>query len=114
MLPEIPSPLAESSAAALEWPRLREHIAGYAARRWDAPGCWRWSLARTQPGSTPSSSAPRRFATSSPAAAAFDFHGLFDPADLLDRRAIEGTALEGTQINALLAVIERWPPGARC
>ena len=27
LLPVIPSPLAESSAAALEWPRLRDHIA---------------------------------------------------------------------------------------
>ena len=31
MLPEIPNPLSEASATALEWPRLREHIAGYAA-----------------------------------------------------------------------------------
>jgi DNA mismatch repair protein MutS2 len=31
LLPNVPSPLAESSAAALEWPRLREHIAGFAA-----------------------------------------------------------------------------------
>ncbi|WP_433967270.1 hypothetical protein [Tunturiibacter gelidiferens] len=28
LLPIIPSPLREASAAALEWPRLREYIAG--------------------------------------------------------------------------------------
>ena len=37
----------------------------------------------------------------------FDFHGLFDPTDLLDQSRLEGAALEGTQIIALLTVIER-------
>ena len=37
----------------------------------------------------------------------FDFHGLFDPTDLLDQSRLEGAALEGSQINALLTVIER-------
>ena len=107
LLPDIPSPLAESSAAALEWPRLREHIAGHAA----SPLGRAWVLALE-----PSADAAwiddqqqrtaeiRDFLTGG---GAFDFHGLFDPADLLDQARIEGTALEGTQINALLAVIER-------
>ena len=37
----------------------------------------------------------------------FDFHGLFDPAVLLDEARVEGSALEGQQINTLLIVIER-------
>ena len=107
LLPDIPSPLAESSAAALEWPRLREHIAGHAAsplgRAWvlalepcaDAG----WIDAQQQ-----RTAEVRDFLTGG---GSFDFHGLFDPADLLDQARIEGTALEGTQINALLALIER-------
>src|SRR6185437_12750041 len=31
LLPEIPGVLVETAAVALEWPRLREHIAGMAA-----------------------------------------------------------------------------------
>jgi DNA mismatch repair protein MutS2 len=107
MLPLVPSPLAESSAAALEWPRLREHIAGHAA----SPLGRAWVLALE-----PSADAAwidvqqrrtaeiRDFLTGG---GGFDFHGLFDPADLLDQARLEGAALEGMQINALLAVIER-------
>ena len=32
---------------------------------------------------------------------------MFDPTELLDEARVEGTALEGTQIIALLAVVER-------
>jgi DNA mismatch repair protein MutS2 len=37
----------------------------------------------------------------------FDFHGMFDPTELLEQSRLEGVALEGVQINALLTVIER-------
>ena len=107
LLPAIPSPLAESSAAALEWPRLREHIAGHAA----SPLGRAWTLALE-----PSADAGwidaqqqrtaeiRGFLTGG---GTFDFHGLFDPTDLLDQSRLEGVALEGTEINSLLTVIER-------
>jgi DNA mismatch repair protein MutS2 len=107
LLPEIPSPLAESSAAALEWPRLREHIAGHAAsplgRAWvlALEPCADAAWINVQQRRTAET---RDFLTGG---GSFDFHGLFDPADLLDQSRIEGTALEGTQINALLALIER-------
>ncbi|WP_370561319.1 endonuclease MutS2 [Edaphobacter albus] len=39
--------------------------------------------------------------------ASFDFHGLFDPTDLLDKARIEGSALEPLEILALVTVVER-------
>ncbi|HEY4382005.1 MAG TPA: endonuclease MutS2, partial [Acidobacteriaceae bacterium] len=107
MLPEIPSPLAESSAAALEWPRLREHIAGKS----NSPLGRAWTLALEPCADAAWIDAQqqrtaeiRAFLTGG---GSFDFHGLFDPGDLLDESRLEGAALEGTQINALLTVIER-------
>ena len=106
-MPTIPLPLAEASASALEWPRLREHIAGKSqsplGRAWvqtlepcaDAA----WIDAQQQ-----RTAEIRDLLTGG---MTFDFHGLFDPTELLDQARIEGTALEGTEINALLAVIER-------
>ncbi|MDR3746291.1 MAG: Smr/MutS family protein [Acidobacteriaceae bacterium] len=107
LLPRIPSILAEASSAALEWPRLREHIAGYAAsplgRGWilalepcaDAA----WIEAQQQ-----RTAELRDLLTNG---GSFDFHGLFDPTERLDQARLEGAALEGTEINALLTVIER-------
>ena len=106
-MPEIPLALLESSAVALEWPRLREHIAGKAVsplgRAWvmalepcaDAA----WIDAQQQ-----RTAEIRALLTGG---GTFDFHGLFDPTDLLDQSRLEGAALEGSQINALLTVIER-------
>jgi DNA mismatch repair protein MutS2 len=107
LLPAIPNPLAESSALALEWPRLREHIAGNAA----SPLGRAWILA-LEPCADPAwidaqqqrTAEIRDFLTGG---GSFDFHGLFSPGSLLDESRLEGAALEGAQINALLAVIER-------
>ncbi|HWB32167.1 MAG TPA: Smr/MutS family protein [Acidobacteriaceae bacterium] len=107
LLPEIPLPLAETAAAALEWPRLREHIAGLAA----SPLGRAWTLA-LEPCAEPAwidaqqqrTGEIRAFLTGG---GSFDFHGLFDPTALLDEARVEGVALEGQQINTLLALIER-------
>jgi DNA mismatch repair protein MutS2 len=107
LLPTIPNPLAESSAASLEWPRLREHIAGFAAsplgRAWTSAlepcADAAWIDAQQQ-----RTAEIRGFITNG---GSFDFHGMFSPGSLLDESRLEGAALEGTQINALLAVIER-------
>ena len=107
LFPEIPLPLGESAAAALEWPRLREHIASLAA----SPLGRGWILALE-----PSASAiwidaqqqrtgeVRAFLSGG---GSFDFHGMFDPTALLDEARVEGVALEGQQINTLLGLIER-------
>jgi DNA mismatch repair protein MutS2 len=107
LLPDIPLLLVESSSPALEWPRLREHIAGYAAsplgRAWvlalEPCADGGWIDAQQQ-----RTAETRAFLTGG---GSFEFHGLFDPTDLLDQSRLEGAALEGMEINALLAVIER-------
>ena len=107
LLPEIPRKLVESSATALEWARLREHIAGHAAsplgREWvqalEPCADAEWIDAQQQ-----RTAEVRAFLTGG---GSFDFHGLFDPTELLDKARLEGAALEGTEINALLHIIER-------
>jgi DNA mismatch repair protein MutS2 len=107
LLPYIPSPLAEASAVALEWPRLRELIAGRASsplgRAWVLalePSANRvWIEAQQQ-----RTGEIRDLLTGG---GSFEFHGLFDPTERLEQAGIEGTALEALEINALLTVVER-------
>ncbi len=107
LLPDIPLPLAESSSAALEWPRLREHI----ARRSVSPLGRAFTLALE-----PTADLPWIVAQQSRTAdlraflqrgGSFDFNGLFDPQPLLDKARITGSALEALEIVALLEVVER-------
>ena len=88
LLPDLPSPLTEASAAALEWPRLREHIAGYAA----SPLGRAWVLA-LEPCADADWIDRQQQRTAEirdllTGGGAFDFHGLFDPTDLLDRKSV--------------------------
>jgi DNA mismatch repair protein MutS2 len=107
LLPNIPSLLAEASAVALEWPRLRELIADRASsplgRAWVQalePCAERaWIEAQQQ-----RTGEIRDLLTGG---GSFEFHGLFDPTERLEQAGIEGTALEALEINALLTVVER-------
>jgi DNA mismatch repair protein MutS2 len=107
LLPSIPSPLVESSALALEWPRLREHI----ARKAVSPLGREWTLALEPSTDLAWISAQQQRTTELRAFLAgggsFDFHGLFDPNPLLDKARITGSALEALEILALLNVVER-------
>ena len=107
LLPNIPSPLAESSSTALEWPRLREHIAGHAS----SPLGRAWTLALEPCADVAWINAQQQRTAEIrdllTGGGSFDFHGLFDPTERLDQARIEGTALEALDINALLGVIER-------
>jgi DNA mismatch repair protein MutS2 len=107
LLPIIPSPLREASAAALEWPRLREYIA---SRTFSALGrAWilalepcadlAWIELQQQRTAEMRSMLTR--------GGSFEFRGLFDPTTLLEKARIEGAALESTEIRDLLAVVER-------
>ncbi len=107
LFPVIPSPLAESSAAALEWPRLRDHIAG----RTVSPLGRAWVLA-LEPCADLAWIDRQQQRTAELRAmltrgGSFDFHGLFDPTTLLDKARIEGAALEATEVRDLLEVVER-------
>jgi DNA mismatch repair protein MutS2 len=107
LLPAIPPPLRETSATALAWPQLRDHIAALAA----SPLGHAWTLA-LEPTSDllwidqqqQRTAEVRTYLT---AGGSFDFHGLFDPTTLLDKSRLEGAALEPLEINQLLTVIER-------
>jgi DNA mismatch repair protein MutS2 len=107
LLPNLPSPLHESSATALAWPQLRDHIATHASsplgRAWtlalEPTSDLTWIDAQQQ-----RTAEIRTFLT---AGGSFDFHGLFDSTLLLDKSRLEGAALEPLEINQLLTVIER-------
>ena len=107
LLPLIPSPLAETSAAALQWPVLREHLAGHTF----SPLGRAWLMAlepsadlgwiERQQGRT---AEMRGFLARG---GSFDFHGMFDPTGLLEKARIDGSALEALEIRDLLGVVER-------
>jgi DNA mismatch repair protein MutS2 len=107
LLPVIPSPLRESSAAALEWTHLRDHIAGRTfsplGRAWvlaiEPCADLAWINQQQQRTAELRSMLAR--------GGSFEFRGLFDPTELLDKAHIDGAALESTQILDLLAVVER-------
>jgi DNA mismatch repair protein MutS2 len=107
LLPTIPLPLAEASSAALEWPRLREHLAG----KTQSPLGRAWVLALEPCADAGWIDAQQRRTAEIrdllTGGGGFEFAGMFDPADLLEQARIEGTALEGAQVNALLGLIER-------
>jgi DNA mismatch repair protein MutS2 len=107
LLPNIPSPLVEASSAALEWPRLRELIAGRAS----SPLGRAWVLA-LEPSADRAWIEAQQQRTGEirdllTGGGSFEFHGLFDSIDLLDQARLEGAALEALEINALLTVVER-------
>jgi len=92
---------------ALEWPRLRDHIAG----RTSSPLGRAWVLAlepcadlvwidQQQQRTAELRAMLTRGGT-------FEFHGLFDPTVLLDKARIDGAALESIEIRDLLTVVER-------
>jgi DNA mismatch repair protein MutS2 len=106
-LPAVPSPLRESSAAALDWPRLRDHIAG----RTVSPLGRIWVLA-LEPSADLSwidqqQQRTAELRTMLTRGGSFEFHGLFDPTVLLDKARIVGAALESIEVRDLLAVVER-------
>jgi DNA mismatch repair protein MutS2 len=107
LLPKIPSLLRESSAAALEWHRLRNYIADRTfsplGRAWVVAlePCADHAWIEQQQQRT------AELRTMLARGGSFEFRGLFDPTALLDKARIDGAALESTEIRDLLTVIER-------
>ena len=105
-LPEIPSSLSEISATALQWPELIEYLSGGAesllGRQW---------IKALRPSYDPlwvdqqqQRNAEMRKLV---AGGSFDFHGVLDVTEVLDRARIEGAALEALEIRALMVHAER-------
>lgn len=92
---------------ALEWPRLREHIAS----RTFSPLGRAWVLALEPSGDlawiNTQQQRTEEMRSLFAAGINFDFHGLFQPIDLLDKARIEGSALESLEILSLVTVIDR-------
>ena len=108
MLPKVPLPLAHTSAEMLEFARLRQMVAGYATT---APGR-EWTLALEPSGEVEWASLEQQRASEAlrllRAGPSFDFHGLIDPGDWLDRARIHGAVLEVDELRALSALVGRF------
>jgi DNA mismatch repair protein MutS2 len=106
LLPQIPSLLRETSAKALQWPELVLHLARGAqsqlGRSWiaalTASGDADWITQQQQRNAEMQQMA---------AGGSFDFRGIFDVTDLLDRARIEGSALDAMELRALIVHAER-------
>jgi DNA mismatch repair protein MutS2 len=108
MFPNVPSPLAHTSAEMLEFARLREMVAGYATT--DSGRAWALALLPSGDAAWTAVEQQRvgealRLLRAGPS---FDFHGLIDPGDWLDRARIHGTVLEVDELRALSALIGRF------
>jgi len=105
-LPDIPAPLSEISAAALQWPELIGHL----SRRAQSPLGRDW-VSALQPSSDAAwiSQQQQRNAEMQHliTGSSFDFRGIFDVTETLDKARIEGAALEAIELRAVIVHAER-------
>ena len=108
MIPNVPAPLAHTSAEMLEFARLREMVAGYATT---APGR-DWTLALEPSGDAGWATVEQQRVSEAlrllRAGPGFDFHGLIDPGEWLDRARIHGAVLEVDELRALSSLVGRF------
>ena len=107
LLPPIPDALIETSAKALQWAELREHLAagaqsslGRARVQMLAPSHSAGWIEQQQQ----RTAEMRRLVV---AGGGFDFRGIFDVSELLAKAQIEGSALEPVELLAVLTHAER-------
>src|SRR5579875_1907271 len=101
--PDIPQPLTERGGAALQWEALRERLA--AGARSPLGRCW---VAALEPSADEAWLARQHARTAEMrllvrSGAPFEFRGLIDPQELLDKARIQGAALEAAELLAVLA-----------
>jgi len=108
MCPNVPSPLAHTSAEMLEFARLQAMVAGYATT---GPGR-AWTLALEPSRDVGWASLEQRRVSEAlqllRVGPSFDFHGLIDPGDWLDRARIHGAVLEIDELRDLAALVGRF------
>ena len=107
LLPTIPLPLAETSSAALEWPRLREHIAAKAVSPLGRAFTLTLEPSMDLEWITSQQTRTAEMRAFLNSGGSFDFHGLLDPAPMLERARVPGSALDALEILSLLNVVER-------
>ncbi len=106
-LPQIPSPLSETAARALQWGELIAHLSRGAQS--DLGRAWVTAL---QPSADLAWIERQQQLTAEMqqmlvGGAVLGFHGIFDGTDLLDKARIEGAALEALELRVLLTHAER-------
>ncbi len=107
LLPHIPGTLTERGGPALQWEALRERLAAGAR----SPLGRAWVLALEPSADLPwidqqqqRTAEMRRLVSGGNG---FEFKGLIDPTDLLDKARIEGSALDPLELLAMLGMAER-------
>ena len=105
-LPQIPDPLAEIGAKALQWPEFIGHLSSRAqsplGRAWIAALSPSGDAAWIDQQQQRNAEMQRLIAGGS-----FDFHGIFDVTEMLDKARIEGAALEGLELRTMMNHAER-------
>jgi DNA mismatch repair protein MutS2 len=105
-LPEIPVPLSEIGAKALQWPELIEHL----SRRAQSPLGREW-VSALEPSSDPGWIGQQQQCNAEMqrliSGGSFDFRGIFDVTETLDKARIEGSALEAVELRAVIVHAER-------
>ena len=104
---EIPGQLAERGGRALQWETLRQRLASGARSE-----LGRSRVLALEPSADPAWVGQQQQRTAEmrrlvAGGGAFDFRGLLDPAELLDKARIEGSALEPEELLAMLGHAER-------
>jgi DNA mismatch repair protein MutS2 len=111
LLQPIPAPLSDFSAKALQWSDLLLHLArgaqsslGKAAVQALVPSAnAAWIAAQQQR----NEEMQRLISGGTGAGGSFDFRGIFDPSDMLDRARVDGAALEPLELRSLIVHAER-------
>ncbi len=114
MLPTVPNPMEHSSEEMLEFPVLRELVAGYAST---PPGrAWTLALAPSRDAAWAATEQQHvgEVLRLLRAGFSFDFHGLADPSAWLERARISGAVLEVEELRALSVLVGRFRGFQEC
>ncbi len=105
-LPDIPAPLSETSAKALQWPEL----IGYLGRRAQSSLGREW-VSALEPSFDAAWIGRQQQRNGEMqrliAGGSFDFRGIYDVTEVLEKARIEGAALEAAELREVIAHAER-------